>query len=198
MREYRNVNLKSFVEEKKVKRGKLEEITGWSRATVFRKLKGESDISDQDIIKISREFGMESTIFDSSIEEFETFLVDTNQTILFKKNVNKYITEKKIRKSNVALRAKIDRTTLDRYLKNDTKIGIDEMKLIARALRKTVEYFMKDDFVVEDYFHQELAFFSGSPTEEQLETTKKLIEFIRYHDAVVSLASLSVEQIEKE
>ena len=45
-------NLKIFIEERKIRREELECITGWKRATMYRKLKGESKILDEDLEKI--------------------------------------------------------------------------------------------------------------------------------------------------
>lgn len=188
----RSVNLKFYLTQNRIKVERLQKITGWSRSTTFRKLKGTSIIDDGEVKKIANAFNVSDNIFDLDERSFEEIIISNDNVPVFLKNVNIYIEEKKIRKDLIAKKMGIHSTTLERYLKAEHYVGQDEMVRIANALKKTVEYFLGGNITAKIYENKEqLAFFSGEPSGEQVETTNNLIEFINYHDALLSISRLT-------
>ncbi|MGN0506497.1 MAG: hypothetical protein ACI4FZ_08040 [Lachnospiraceae bacterium] len=187
----RSINLKCYLTQNRIKVEKLQEITKWSRSTAFRKLKGTSGIDDEEIGIISTAFNVPENFFDCEEVEFKKNIIKNDKVSIFLKNVNLYIEEKKLKKDLIAKRMGVHSTTFDKYLKSEYYVGQDIMANMAAALKKTVDYFLEDNLESRMYEKPEqLAFFSGIPSGKQLETTNDLIDFINYHDALLSMTQL--------
>lgn len=187
----RSINLKCYLTQNRIKVERLQEVTKWSRSTAFRKLKGTSGIDDEEITVITAAFNVPDNFFDCGEVDFKKNIIKDDKVSIFLKNVNLYIEKKKLKKDLIAKRMGVHRTTFDKYLKSEYYVGQDIMINIAAALKKTVDYFLEDNLESKMYEKPEqLAFFSGVPSGEQLETTNDLIEFINYHDALLSMTQL--------
>lgn len=187
----RSANLKFFLIQKRIKVEELQKMAGWSRSTTFRKLKGSSSITDDEVRRISQAFNVSEDIFDYDEDTFEKEIVSNDNVPLFLENVNKYIESKRIRKDFIAKRMSVHVSTLERYLKDEHYVGQNEMVKIAKALKKSVEFFLETDFTFcINEQKEQIAYFSGQPSGSQLNTTNDLIEFINYHDALISITKL--------
>lgn len=109
--------------------------------------------------------------------------------VKFVDNVNKYITQMKIKKSYISLKSGIDASKLSRILSKNQEINANEMGIIADALGQKIEFFLTDPFVVpqkEISGSGEIAFYAGEPKKEQEDFAKKLMELIENADEILS------------
>lgn len=103
-------------------------------------------------------------------------------------NVNTYLSQKKIKQTFVSLKSGIDSKKLSRILNSKQSINDTDMEKIAKALGKTIEYFLSDNFVVqEDVFAstKQAVFYAGEPSGEQEEFALQLIELVENVDEVL-------------
>lgn len=107
----------------------------------------------------------------------------------FVDNVNKYITEMKIKKSFVSLKSGIDPSKLSRILSKNQEINEGEMEKISNALGKKIDFFLVESFSVSKNEFEgtgEIVFYAGEPKHEQEIFAKKLLELIENADEILS------------
>lgn len=104
-------------------------------------------------------------------------------------NVNKFITERKIKQTYVSMKSGIEIRKLSRILSGVQDVNSTDMEKIAGALGQNAAYFLDEHFEVEkpdDNMYQENAFYIGGPSEEQRTLARNLIELIECADEVLS------------
>lgn len=109
--------------------------------------------------------------------------------VKFVDNVNKYITEMKIKKSYVSLKSGIDPSKLSRILSKNQEINEEEMEKISNALGQKIEFFLVESFNVSKKEFEgtgEIVFYAGEPKQEQEIFAKKLLELIENADEILS------------
>ena len=107
----------------------------------------------------------------------------------FISNVNKYLSEMKIKQTYISLKTGMDKNKLSRILTGKQKrVDSNDMELIANALGYKMEFFLREDFEVPnviDVSTAEFAFYAGEPTKQQQEFAMKLIDLIENVDEVL-------------
>lgn len=107
----------------------------------------------------------------------------------FVDNVNAYITQMKIKKSFICMKSGIDASKLSRVLSQNQEINISEMEKISNALGKKMEYFLAENFSVQEKGFcsaGEMVFYAGEPKKEQEAFAKQLLELIENADEILS------------
>jgi len=109
--------------------------------------------------------------------------------VKFVDNVNKYISEMKIKKSFISLKSGIDPSKLSRILSKSQEINEGEMVKISNALGQKIEFFLVENFNVskkEFAGTGEITFYAGEPKQEQEIFAKQLVELIENADEILS------------
>ena len=104
------------------------------------------------------------------------------------KNVNAYLSQMKIKQNFLSLKSGIDVKKLSRILTGAQDISSTDMEKIANALGKNMEFFLTENFSVNDIEMRAVAeavFYAGEPTRKQEEFARDLIELIENADAVL-------------
>ena len=104
------------------------------------------------------------------------------------KNVNAYLSQMKIKQNFLSLKSGIDVKKLSRILTGAQDISSTDMEKIANALGKNMEFFLTENFSVNDIEMRaaaEAVFYAGEPTRKQEEFARDLIELIENADAVL-------------
>lgn len=104
-------------------------------------------------------------------------------------NVNTYLSQMKIKQTYISMKTGIDVKKLSRILTGIQDISGIDMEKIAKALGKKVEFFLGDEFIVPQintFKPEKIAFYVGSPTEEQEEIAEKLVELMENIDEILS------------
>ena len=108
---------------------------------------------------------------------------------MFIENVNRYLSQMKIKQTFVSLKSGIDTKKLSRILTGVQDINSTDMERIAKALGQKTEYFLSDDFTVvpvAKFAETPVAFYVGEPSKEQEEYAMQLIELIANADQILS------------
>lgn len=103
-------------------------------------------------------------------------------------NVNAYLSQMKIKQAYVSLKTGIEKNKLSRILKGSQEVSCPDMEKIAKALGQKIEFFLSEEFRVSEVdfvAEPEIAFYAGSPSEEQVAFAKKLVELIENADVVL-------------
>lgn len=103
-------------------------------------------------------------------------------------NVNAYLSQKKIKQTFVSMKTGIESSKLSRILNETQDITSTDMEKIATLLGKKVEYFLSDNFQVDNIerdLKTEVAFYVGEPGAEQEKFAMKLIDLIENVDEVL-------------
>ena len=110
----------------------------------------------------------------------------------FIENVNKYLTEVKIKQTYLSMITGIDKNKISRILTGaQVESGID-MEKIAHGLGKSVEYFLMDAIHIPQLgvaSANKVAFDAREPSEKQERIANQLIELMENIDEVVSAKS---------
>ena len=110
----------------------------------------------------------------------------------FIENVNKYLTEMKIKQTYLSMITGIDKNKISRILTGaQVESGID-MEKIAHGLGKSVEYFLMDAIHIQQLgvaSMNKVAFDAREPSEKQERIANQLIELMENIDEVVSAKS---------
>ncbi len=108
----------------------------------------------------------------------------------FIENFNKYLKAYGIRQKFLSVRSGMSEDKVSKLLNEKKKITEPEMKSLANALGKDIDYFFGDfsemDYGIED---GRLAFYAGEPGKEQAEVAYKLVEFIENMDEIFNSLS---------
>ena len=105
------------------------------------------------------------------------------------KNVNDYLKQMKIKQTYISRKTGIDAKKLSRLLTGVQDITSTDMEKIANSLGQTVEFFLKDGMEIPNlnaFMPEKIAFYAGSPTQEQDEIAEKLEKLMENIDEIMS------------
>lgn len=103
-------------------------------------------------------------------------------------NVNTYLSQMKIKQTFVSLKSGIETSKLSRILTETQDVTSSDMEKIAKSLGQKVEYFLADNFRLQNAVNTattEVVFYVGEPSKEQEAFAMKLIDFIENIDEVL-------------
>ena len=110
----------------------------------------------------------------------------------FISNVNKYLSEMKIKQSYLSMITGIDKNKMSRLLTGSQEESGTDMEKIASGLGKSVEFFLADAIVVPQIGTMainKIAFYAGEPSQKQEQIAKQLMELMENIDEVISAKS---------
>ncbi|MDO4265506.1 MAG: hypothetical protein Q4C63_03460 [Eubacteriales bacterium] len=115
----------------------------------------------------------------------------------FINNVNKYISEMKIKQNYLSMITGIDKNKMSRLLTgSQIESGMD-MEKIARGLGKNIEFFLEDSISVprvNEFAPDKIVFYAGEPSRKQEQVAFQLMELMESIDEVLS-AKIRFENI---
>ena len=107
----------------------------------------------------------------------------------FISNVNKYLSEMKIKQSYLSMVTGIDKNKMSRLLTgSQEESGTD----IARGLGKSIGFFLKESMSISQVGSSsmnKIAFYAGEPSKKQEQIAKQLVELMENIDEVISANS---------
>lgn len=110
----------------------------------------------------------------------------------FISNVNKYLSEMKIKQTYLCRITGIDKNKMSRLLTGSQEESGTDMEKIARGLGKSVEFFLADSInipQVGSFAINKIAFYAGEPSHKQEQVAKRLMELMENIDEVMSAKS---------
>ena len=110
----------------------------------------------------------------------------------FINNLNKYLSEMKIKQNCLSMLTGIDKNKLSRLLTGVQDESGTDMEKIAQALGKDVEFFLKDSISIPEINHftlNKIAFYAGEPSKKQERIANQLMELMENIDEVISAKS---------
>ena len=110
----------------------------------------------------------------------------------FISNVNKYLSEMKIKQTYLSMVTGIEKNKLSRILTGVQEESGTDMEKIARGLGKGIEFFWADEMDIpqaENFALNKIAFYAGEPSKEQEKIARQLMELIENMDEVLSAKS---------
>ena len=106
----------------------------------------------------------------------------------FINNVNKYLSEMKIKQTYLSMTSGIDKNKLSRLLTGVQEESGTDMEKIAQGLGKNIEFFLSDFVNVpqdKEPGNSKVAFYTGNPSQEQEQIAEKLVEFVESIDEIL-------------
>ena len=110
----------------------------------------------------------------------------------FISNVNKYLSEMKIKQTYLSMITGIDKNKMSRLLTGSQEESGTDMEKIARGLGKNIEFFLADAInipQVGSFAINKIAFYAGEPSHKQEQIAKQLMELMENIDEVMSAKS---------
>lgn len=110
----------------------------------------------------------------------------------FINNVNKYLSEMKIKQAYLSMITGIDKNKMSRLLTGSQEESGTDMEKIARGLGKNVEFFLADTLIIpkiDTSSAKKIAFYAGEPSGEQEQIADRLMELMENIDEVMSAKS---------
>lgn len=110
----------------------------------------------------------------------------------FISNVNKYLSEMKIKQTYLSMITGIDKNKMSRLLTGSQEESGTDMEKIASGLGKSVEFFLADAIVIPQIGNMvvnKIAFYAGEPSQKQEQIAKQLMELMENIDEVISAKS---------
>ena len=110
----------------------------------------------------------------------------------FISNVNKYLSEMKIKQTYLSMITGIDKNKMSRLLTGSQEESGTDMEKIAHGLGKNIEYFLADSISVPqvgDFSMDKIAFYAGEPSHKQEQIANQLMELMENIDEVLSAKS---------
>lgn len=107
-------------------------------------------------------------------------------------NVNKYLSEMKIKQTYLCRLTGIEKNKISRLLTGSQDVSGTDMEKIAQALGKSIEFFLSDTMdipQVGDPSGRKIAFYAGEPSQKQEQIAKQLMELMENIDEVISAKS---------
>ena len=107
-------------------------------------------------------------------------------------NVNKYMSDMKIKQAYLSAMPGIDKNKISRILKGTQEESGSDMEIIAGGLGKDVGFFLTDYIVTMHpgyYADNKIAFYAGNPSKKQEHVAKKLVELMENIDEIMSAES---------
>ena len=110
----------------------------------------------------------------------------------FISNVNKYLSEMKIKQTYLSLITGIDKNKMSRLLTGAQDESGTDMEKIADGLGKNVEFFLSETMIipqVDTSAINKIAFYAGEPSGKQEQIANQLMELMANIDEVMSAKS---------
>ncbi len=110
----------------------------------------------------------------------------------FINNVNKYLSEMKIKQAYLSMITGIDKNKMSRLLTGAQEESGTDMEKIAHGLGKNVEFFLTDTIIIprpDTSAVNKIAFYAGEPSEKQELIANRLMELMENIDEVMSAKS---------
>ena len=110
----------------------------------------------------------------------------------FISNVNKYLSQMKIKQTYLSMITGIDKKKMSRLLTGSQEESGTDMEKIARGLGKNVEFFLADTISIPQAGSStvnRIAFYAGEPTGKQEQMAEQLLELMENIDEVLSAKS---------
>ena len=110
----------------------------------------------------------------------------------FISNVNKYLSEMKIKQSYLSMITGIDKNKMSRLLTGSQEESGTDMEKIASGLGGNVEFFLADSIVAPQIGNMEInkiVFYVGEPSQKQEQIAEQLMELMENIDEVISAKS---------
>ena len=110
----------------------------------------------------------------------------------FINNVNKYLSEMKIKQAYLSMITGIDKNKMSRLLTGSQEVNGTDMEKIAQGLGKNVEFFLADTIIfprVNTSAVNKIAFYAGEPSGKQEQIAHQLMELMENIDEVMSAKS---------
>lgn len=110
----------------------------------------------------------------------------------FMSNVNKYLSEMKIKQTYLSMNTGIDKNKMSRLLTGAQEENGTDMEKIARGLGKSVEFFLADTISIPQiggFKNKKIAFYAGEPSAQQEKIAEQLMELMENIDEVLSAKS---------
>ena len=107
-------------------------------------------------------------------------------------NVNKYLSEMKIKQTYLSMITGIDKNKMSRLLTGSQEESGTDMEKIASGLGKSIEFFLADAIVIPQIGNMaitNIAFYAGEPSQKQEQIAKQLMELMENIDEVISAKS---------
>ncbi|SDP36305.1 helix-turn-helix domain-containing protein [Selenomonas ruminantium] len=107
----------------------------------------------------------------------------------FINNVNKYLSEMKIKQAYLSMITGIDKNKMSRLLTGVQEESGTDMEKIARGLGKNIEFFLADTIIIPracTSAANKIAFYAGEPSGEQQQIANQLMELMENIDEVMS------------
>lgn len=110
----------------------------------------------------------------------------------FINNVNKYLSEMKIKQTYLSMITGIDKNKMSRLLTGSQEESGTDMEKIALGLGKNVEFFLTDSICIPQmgsFSMNKIAFYAGEPSHKQEQMANQLVELMENIDEVMSAKS---------
>ena len=110
----------------------------------------------------------------------------------FIKNVNKYLSEMKIKQTYLSMVTGIDKNKMSRLLTGSQEESGTDMEKISQGLGKNVEFFLADEINIPQFNTSavnKIAFYAGEPSGKQEQIANQLMELMQNIDEVMSAKS---------
>jgi len=110
----------------------------------------------------------------------------------FINNVNKYLSEMKIKQAYLSMITGIDKKKISRILTGAQEVSGTDMEKIAHGLGKTIEFFLADTIQIPRVgaaSANTIAFYAGEPSDKQEQIANQLMELMENIDEVLSAKS---------
>lgn len=110
----------------------------------------------------------------------------------FISNVNKYLSEMKIKQSYLSMITGIDKNKMSRLLTGSQEESGTDMEKIASGLGGNVEFFLGDSIVAPQIGNMKInkiVFYAGEPSQKQEQIAEQLMELMENIDEVISAKS---------
>lgn len=110
----------------------------------------------------------------------------------FISNVNRYLSEMKIKQTYLSMITGIEKNKISRLLTGSQEESGSDMEKIARGLGKSVEFFLADSISIPQagsFAMNKIAFYAGEPSEKQEQIAQQLMELMENIDEVMSAKS---------
>ena len=110
----------------------------------------------------------------------------------FISNVNKYMSEMKIKQTYLSMITGIDKKKISRLLTGSQEESGTDMEKIAHGLGKPIEFFLADTISVPQVGTStinRIAFYAGEPSEKQDQIANHLMDLMENIDVIISAKS---------
>lgn len=128
----------------------------------------------------------------SKVSIYETRRKEASAMTKFISNVNKYLSEMKIKQAYLSMVTNIDKNKMSRLLTGSQEESGSDMEKIAQGLGKNVEFFLAETMTiprVDTSSVNMIAFYAGEPSGEQEQIANQLVELMKNIDEVMSAKS---------